>query len=101
MLLHGYSDRLSKGLNRPDALRSEQEYWKTMEPYPPPTPVRNRTHGAGHRRSEEECNVMDAIRKEEVIQRLTDHRQKLAQFGVKSPALFSSLVRDEARQPAM
>jgi len=35
MLLHGYSDRLSKGLNRPDALRSEQEYWKTMEPYPP------------------------------------------------------------------
>jgi predicted nucleotidyltransferase len=42
-----------------------------------------------------------AIRKEEVIQRLTDHRQELAQFGVKSPALFSSLVRDEARQPAM
>jgi len=41
--------------------------------------------------------VMDAaMRKEEVIQRLTDHRQELAQFGVKSLALFGSLVRDEA-----
>jgi predicted nucleotidyltransferase len=38
-----------------------------------------------------------AMKKEEVIRRLTGHRQELAQFGVKSLALFGSVVRDEAR----
>ncbi|WP_448540960.1 nucleotidyltransferase family protein, partial [Roseiflexus sp.] len=37
------------------------------------------------------------MKKEEVIRRLTDHRQELAQFGIKSLALFGSVVRDEAR----
>jgi predicted nucleotidyltransferase len=37
------------------------------------------------------------MRKEEVIRRLTDHRQELVQFGVKSLALFGSVVRDETR----
>jgi len=37
------------------------------------------------------------IRKDEVIRRLTDHRQEFVRFGVKSLALFGSVVRDEAR----
>jgi len=37
------------------------------------------------------------VRKEEAIQRLTDHRQELVRLGVKSLALFGSVVRDEAR----
>ena len=37
------------------------------------------------------------MRKEEAIQRLTDHRQELVRLGVKSLALFGSVVRDEAR----
>jgi predicted nucleotidyltransferase len=37
------------------------------------------------------------MRKEEVVRRLTDHRQELVQFGVKSLGLFGSVVRDEAQ----
>jgi len=33
----------------------------------------------------------------EVMRLLTEHRQDLRQFGVKSLALFGSVVRDEAR----
>jgi predicted nucleotidyltransferase len=41
--------------------------------------------------------MRDTEMRREVIQRLTDHRQELARFGVKSLALFGSVVRDEAR----
>ena len=39
------------------------------------------------------------MRKNDVVKLLADHRQELVQFGVKSLALFGSVVRDEA-QPA-
>jgi len=42
--------------------------------------------------------MMDvAMSKEDVVRRLTEHRQELVRFGVKSLALFGSVVRDEAR----
>jgi predicted nucleotidyltransferase len=37
------------------------------------------------------------MRRNEVVRLLTEHRQDLAQFGVKSLALFGSVVRDESR----
>ena len=37
------------------------------------------------------------MRKDEAIGLLADHREDLSQFGVKSLALFGSVVRDKAR----
>ncbi len=39
------------------------------------------------------------MRRDQVVKLLADHRRELAQFGVKSLALFGSVARDEA-QPA-
>jgi predicted nucleotidyltransferase len=37
------------------------------------------------------------MRRNEVVRLLTEHQQDLRQFGVKSLALFGSVVRDESR----
>ena len=37
------------------------------------------------------------MNKEETIRRLVEHREELVRFGVKSLALFGSVVRDEAQ----
>ena len=37
------------------------------------------------------------MNKEETIRRLVEHRQELVRLGVKSLALFGSVVRDEAQ----
>ena len=37
------------------------------------------------------------MRRDQVVRLLTEHRQDLRQFDVKSLALFGSVVRDEAR----
>jgi len=37
------------------------------------------------------------VNKEETIRRLVEHREELVRFGVKSLALFGSMVRDEAQ----
>jgi len=37
------------------------------------------------------------VNKEETIRRLVEHRQELVRLGVKSLALFGSVVRDEAQ----
>jgi len=36
------------------------------------------------------------MKRDEILQLLSVHRQKLSKFGVKSLALFGSVVRDEA-----
>jgi hypothetical protein len=37
------------------------------------------------------------MRRDEAVKLLAEHRQDLSRFGVKSLALFGSVVRDEAR----
>jgi predicted nucleotidyltransferase len=45
-----------------------------------------------------DCGAMDTkMRRQDVIQRLADRREELARFGVRSLALFGSVVRDQAQ----
>jgi len=37
------------------------------------------------------------MKRDEVLERLTTYQQEIAQFGIKSLALFGSVVRDEAK----